>query len=301
MRPEAPAFEELTVAVPGGDLTVLRWPAAVSGAPTVVAVHGITANALAWGQVARQLAGRAALIAPDLRGRAASRTVRAPYGLARHADDVAELIGTLGLGPVRLAGHSMGAWVAALAAVRHPALVERLLLVDGAVTFPLPVGVREADALAAVLGPALARLSMTFPDRAAYRAFWRALPAFAAGWTAETDAYTQRDLVGTEPDLRSSCVPEAIREDGRQVMVDADAATAIHRISCPAELLWAERGLQDEPQGLYDPDRIEAAALDPTRVSVSPVPGTNHYSILTGEDGAAVVADRLVAERAVRE
>ncbi|MGE7435825.1 MULTISPECIES: alpha/beta fold hydrolase [Kitasatospora] len=296
MSPETPAPEELTVAVPGGDLAVVRWPATVPGAPTVVAAHGTTANALAWGQVARQLAGRATLIAPDLRGRAASRTVRAPYGIARHADDLSELIGALGLGRVRLAGHSMGAWVAALTALRHPALVERLLLVDGAVSFPLPVGADPDEVMAAVLGPSLARLSTTFPDREAYRGFWRGLPAFAAEWTAESDAFAQRDLVGAEPELRSSCVPEAIREDSRQVMLDADVTTAIHRVSCPVRLLWAERGLQDEPQGLYDQTRLEAAALDLAEVSVSPVPGTNHYTILMGQDGAAVVAEHLLAE-----
>ncbi|GAA0667368.1 alpha/beta hydrolase [Kitasatospora atroaurantiaca] len=297
MSHEPFSYEELNVSVPGGELAVLRWPAADTGAPTVVALHGITANALAWGAVARQLGGRATLIAPDLRGRGASRTVQGPYGLARHADDVAELITALGLGPVRLAGHSMGAWVAALTAVRHPEVVERLLLVDGAVSFPLPPGVHEDEALAAVLGPALARLSMTFPDRSAYRAFWQRHPAFVGAWSAESDAYTQRDLIGTEPGLRSSCVLAAVQEDGRQVLLDAEAAAAVHLLPCPAELLWAERGLLDEPQGLYDAKRIELAGLDPAKVSAVLVPDTNHYSILAGRSGAAAVVGRLLANR----
>ncbi|GAA1149771.1 pimeloyl-ACP methyl ester carboxylesterase [Kitasatospora gansuensis] len=288
-------YEELTVPVPGGDLTVLRWPATDPDAPTVVALHGITANALAWSEVARQLAGRATLIAPDLRGRAASRTVAGPYGLARHADDVAALVAALGLGPVRLTGHSMGAWIAALATVRHPELASSLLLVDGAVSFPLPVGVTEDAALAAVLGPALARLSMTFPSRDAYRAFWRQHPAFAGAWTAEFEAYIQRDLVGTEPELRSSCVPEAIRQDGGEVLLDKDAAGAVHRLPLPAELLWAERGLMDEPQGLYDVNRIELAGLDLERVKATPVPDTNHYTIVAGAAGAEQIVLRLLA------
>jgi len=283
-------YQELTVPVPGGELAVLHWPATVPDAPVAIAVHGITANALAWGALAGQLDGRVSLYAPDLRGRAASRTVEGPYGLARHADDVALLVRELGLGPVRLAGHSMGAWVAALTAVRHPEAVERLLLVDGAVSFPLPAGVSEDDALAAVLGPALARLSMTFEDREAYRAFWRRHPAMAA-WTEELDAYTQRDLVGTAPELRSSCVPEAIRLDGGQVLLDQDAAAAVHHLPCPAELLWAERGLMDEPQGLYDEQRIAAARLP---IPTAPIPDTNHYSIIVGEPGAKTIAVRLL-------
>ncbi|BFV59147.1 hypothetical protein KCMC57_up42510 [Kitasatospora sp. CMC57] len=289
-------YEELTVPVPGGELAVLRWPATEPGAPTVLALHGIAANALAWSEVARHLAGRATLIAPDLRGRAASRTVAGPYGLARHADDMAVLVAALGLGPVRLTGHSMGAWIAALATVRHPELAASLLLVDGAVSFPLPPGVTEDAALAAVLGPALAKLSMTFPSRDAYRTFWQQHPAFAGAWTAELDAYIQRDLVGAEPELRSSCVPEAIRQDGGEVLVDKDAAGAVHRLPLPAELLWAERGLMDEPQGLYDLNRFELAGLDLERVRATPVPDTNHYTILTGQAGAEQIVRRLLAD-----
>ncbi|SOB83990.1 alpha/beta hydrolase [Streptomyces sp. 1331.2] len=288
--------EELTVPVPGGDLAVLRWPAEEPGAPTVVAVHGITANSLAWYEVAHRLAGRVTLLAPDLRGRGASRSVAGPYGLVRHADDVAALIAALGSGPAVVAGHSMGAWIAALAALRHPGLVRRVLLVDGALTFPLPAGVPEEDALAAVLGPAVARLSMTFPDREAYRAFWQRHPAVGAAWTDGIDAHTQRDLVGEAPELRSSCVPEAVRIDGAQVLLDREAAAAVHRLTCPAELLWAERGLFDEPQGLYDHQRIGLAGLDPERVPASPVPGTNHYSILWNEAGADRIVRSLLAD-----
>ncbi|MFB7616437.1 alpha/beta fold hydrolase [Kitasatospora sp. NPDC056181] len=294
MSQSLPHPEQLTIPVPGGDLAVLRWPATVPGAPTVVAVHGITANGLAWFEVARRLAGRATLLAPDLRGRGASRAVSGLYGLARHADDVAALITELGLGPTVVVGHSMGAWITALTAVRHPGLVSRVVLVDGAVSFPLPEGVREEDALAAVLGPALARLSMTFPDRAAYRAFWQQHPAFNADWSDEIDAYTQRDLVGVEPELRSSCVLEAVQTDGAQVLLDQDAAAAVHRLPCPGELLWAERGLLNEPQGLYDDKRIELAGLDPARVAVAPVPDTNHYSILWGRAGVEAVLQRLL-------
>ncbi|MER7669199.1 alpha/beta hydrolase [Kitasatospora sp. NPDC096128] len=293
--------EESTVPVPGGDLAVLSWPADRPGAPTVVAVHGITANGLAWYEVARRLAGRATLLAPDLRGRGASRSVAGPYGLARHADDVAALIDGLGAGPVVVVGHSMGAWVTALTAVRHPELVRRVLLVDGALSFPLPGAVREEDALAAVLGPALARLSMTFPDRAAYREFWQRHPALGSDWSAGIDAYTQRDLVGSEPELRSSCLLEAVQTDGAQVLLDREAAEAVHRLPCPAELLWAERGLLDEPQGLYDEQRIGLSGLDRARVPASLVPDSNHYSILWGEAGAELIVRKLLADAPAAE
>ncbi|PYC84361.1 alpha/beta hydrolase [Streptomyces tateyamensis] len=282
--------EEFTVAVPGGALAALRWPALEAGAPTVVALHGITANALAWGAVARELAGRVTLVAPDLRGRARSAVLPGPYGLARHAEDAALLLGAMAEGPVLLAGHSMGAWVAALTAVRHPALVSRLLLVDGGVSFPLPPGAGSDQALAAVLGPALDRLSMTFPDFAGYLDFWQRHPAWPSLDRSTVLPYLERDLAGSAPRLRSACVRAAVEADGAEVLLDQEAAAAVHRLPCPAELLWAERGLQDEPRGLYDEARL--AGVQPAHRQV---PDTNHYSVLMGAAGARSVAEHLLA------
>jgi pimeloyl-ACP methyl ester carboxylesterase len=289
-----PEFEELSVPVEGGELTVLRWPASSPAAPVVLALHGITANGLAWGPVADALDGRATLLAPDLRGRAASASIPGPWGLGRHADDAAAVVHALaGGGPVTLTGHSMGAYVAAVAAVRHPALFSSVLLVDGGVGFPPPPGLDGDELLTAVLGPAMARLSMTFATRQAYREFWLAHPAVGGGWSDAVDAYLQRDLVGEEPTLRSSCVLDAVRADGVGVF-DSDCLEAVHKIPAPTRLLIAERGLLDEPQGLLDASRIAAAGVDTLRVPFEVVPDSNHYSILTAPAHAGRIADALL-------
>lgn len=292
--PEPLPFEELRVPVPGGDLTVLRWPATEPGAPTVLALHGITANGLSWGPVARHLAGRATLVAPDLRGRAGSAGLPGPYGIAAHADDTAALADALGLRFPVLAGHSMGAFTAALAAVRHPGRFGRVLLVDGGIGFPAPTHLSPDELMTAVIGPAMDRLSTTFRDRAAYRSFWQVHPAFAGGWTPEVEAYIQRDLVGEEPEMRSSCRLDAVRTDGVGLF-DEEVLAAVRRLPSPTTLLWAERGLMDEPQGLYDEERLTVA--EGTRITPLRAPGTNHYTVLTGERGAATVA-RLLLEAA---
>nr|WSW69495.1 alpha/beta hydrolase [Streptomyces sp. NBC_00995] len=288
------AYEEINVPVSGGELTALRWPATDHRAPTVVALHGITANALSWAAVARQLAGRVTLVAPDLRGRAGSSGLPGPYGIAAHTDDVAALTEALRLDRVVLAGHSMGAFVAALAAVRHPDRFGPLLLVDGGVGFPAPTHLTPDELLTAVIGPAMDRLSMTFPDRAAYRAFWRAHPAFADAWSNEVEGYIQRDLTGEEPALRSSCRIEAIRTDGVGLF-DEEVLTAVRKLPVGATLLWAARGLMDEEQGLYDERRLAAADLGGTRVEPVPMKDVNHYTVLTGERGGREIAERLVA------
>ncbi|MFB8115994.1 alpha/beta fold hydrolase [Streptomyces sp. NPDC055962] len=287
-------YEEIRVPVTGGELAALRWPAGETGAPVVVALHGITANALSWGAVARVLAGRVTLVAPDLRGRAGSAGLPGPYGIAPHADDAAALAKAAGDGPVVLAGHSMGAFVAALAAVRHPDRFGELVLVDGGFGFPAPTHLSADELLTAVIGPAMDRLAMTFPDRDAYRSFWRAHPAFGGeGWTPEVDAYLQRDLTGTEPAMRSGCVLEAVRTDGVGLFRD-EVLAAVRELPVPATLLWARRGLMNEEQGLYDETRLAAAGQPDTKVGAVPVEDVNHYTVLTGDKGAGEVAGALL-------
>jgi pimeloyl-ACP methyl ester carboxylesterase len=285
--------DEFDVPVAGGTLRVCRWGAWSGAAPVVLAAHGITANALSWAAVAAALAGRVTLLAADLRGRAASRRLPPPYGMVAHADDLVAILDHLGVTtPVPLAGHSMGAWVAAVTADRHPDRFSGVLLVDGGVALPTPPGADIDAMLHAVIGPAMQRLAMTFPSREAYLDFFRAHPALGAQFGPVVERYVLRDLVGTAPELRSSCVLEAIRADAADTLATPHTATAVHRLTVPARLMWAQRGMLDEPQGLYDEKRLAAAGLPPD-LTVEPVDDVNHYTILVGPRGARLVAERI--------
>lgn len=167
--------------------------------PLVLALHGITANALSWGAVASAVAGRARVVAPDLRGRAGSRAVAGPWGLGEHADDVPAVLDHLGVERAVLAGHSMGAFVAALAAARHPERVSGVLLVDGGFGFPPPAGVDGDELLHAVLGPAMARLSMTFASGDAYLEFWSQHPAVGPALEGPAAAVLRGSCCTTSP------------------------------------------------------------------------------------------------------
>jgi pimeloyl-ACP methyl ester carboxylesterase len=267
--------------------------------PLVLALHGITSNALAWLPVASALRGRVRLVAPDLRGRADSRAVTGPFGLGAHADDVRRVLDHLGAETAVLLGHSMGAFVAALAAARCPDRVTGVLLVDGGLGFSLAAGVDADTALAAVLGPALARLPMTFASDEEYLTFWSQHPAVSGLLSGETAEAVRRHLLhDLVPDgrgaLRSSCVADAVRADGAGVLADVETHAAVAASSVPTTLVWAERGLLDQPQGLYDSERLAALAL-PSRVRVRKAEDTNHYDVVLGRRGAAVVAEELLA------
>ena len=129
-----------------------------------------------------------------------------------------------------MAGHSMGGFVATALATRHPERVRRVVLVDGGPPLPIPPGVDVDDALAATLGPAMQRLDMTFADRGAYRAFWQQHPSFAGIWSGDVDDHVQHDLIGEEPEMRSSCVKEAVRVNGRELLADETVRTAVRDV-----------------------------------------------------------------------
>ncbi|MFI0941591.1 alpha/beta fold hydrolase [Streptomyces sp. NPDC021020] len=282
------AYEDSRVEVDGGRLSVRRWPGR-PGAGTVLAVHGITGNGLAWSRIAEELDG-VQVLAPDLRGRGLSRDVGGRSTMARHADDLRAVLDHFGVARAVLTGHSMGGFAACVAARRDPHRYSAVVLVDGGLGFPVPQDVDIDTVLHAVIGPAMRKLEMTFPDRAAYHAFWARHPAFAGLDGPDVAAYLDRDLVGTEPELRSACRGAAVREDAEDELRNPEVFAAIHELPLPARLLWAERGLQDEPVGLYAPEVVAGSGLAEAGVATAFLPGLNHYSVVLGRDGARVVA-----------
>ncbi|HET9173331.1 MAG TPA: alpha/beta hydrolase [Actinospica sp.] len=290
---------ETGVPVPGGELTVLRWPASepeAAGSPPILLVHGITGNALAWAAVADEVAGRRELLAVDLRGRAGSRNIAGPWGIDRNAADVLAVLDALHLDEVLLAGHSLGAFVAADAVATYPERFTRLVAVDGGLGFPLPPGADPDAILEAVVGPAVQKLSMTFADAEAYLDFHRVHPAFVGNWTPELTAYLVRDTRELEDGrVVSSCREEAIRADGKQVLLDDRIRTnLVSGLTCEVDFLYAARGMLNEPQALYDPARLSLAGLDRTPAHIELVPDTNHYTIVAPGPGAQAVVKALL-------
>lgn len=281
------SYRSISVTVDGGQLRGGEWNQ--SGAPTVVAVHGITANHRTFAPLADALPGHR-LLAPDLRGRGASRNLPGPWGIDRHAEDIARFITASASGPVVLVGHSMGGFVAAALVRRHSDLVSGLVLVDGGLPFPVPQGIDLDQVVARTLGPSLQRLQATFPSRDAYRQFWQAHPAFREAWSEAVADYVDYDLVGNPPELRSSVSSDAVRQDGRDQFEDPDMADVLGSFTGPARLLVVSRGLLDQPPGLYPEDELVRWRSRLPSLTIDEVPELNHYTIMLHPSGAARVA-----------
>src|ERR1039458_7785256 len=290
----APAGNGLPVPVPGGTLVAFALAGADRQAPAVLAIHGITANSQAWLAVARALGDQARLIAVDLRGRGASRTLPAPYGIAAHAADLLAVLDELELERTVVVGHSLGAYIAARLAVEHPERVRALVLVDGGLKIPGTEGVDPQQFLDAFLGPALARLKLSFATREAYHDWWRGHPALTAGDVAagDLDAYADHDLVGSEPQLRSGVAEAAVRADAADLFTTTEAA---EQPTIPATLLCAPRGLVDDPNPMQPVELVAAwAAGAPRERGMVAVADVNHYTIAMGHRGAGAVAQAVL-------
>lgn len=277
-----------TAPVDGGEVAGAIWNAGAPGIP-LLGLHGITANHRSFRGLAKAVA--APLLAIDQRGRAASRDLPGPYALVQLADDAARALDAAELDQAVVVGHSMGAFVATRLAERHPDRVRGLVLVDGGLPLrppPADVTVTAEEAL----GPAVARLSMEFESREAYRAFWLEHPAVGPYWSDLLEEYVDYDLREIDGALRASTRPEAMETNFLELGGSNGYTEAVHGLEgrgLPRVLLTAPRGLFDEVPPLYDCDWVQDWAERLPGLRVREVPDTNHYTILLGDGIPAVV------------
>jgi lipase len=278
------------VEVPGGTLRVVSFGA---GPRPALGVHGITANAMCWQAVARALPAGWTLHAVDLRGRGHSTALPGPFGFDTHAADLRQAALALGLEHPALIGHSLGAYIALLAAAAHPGIFGQLVLIDGGLPLPVPADADLDGLLAASLGPALQRLNQTYPTPEAYLDFWRAHPALTE-WTSDVEDYVRYDLTGEPGALRSRANPEAVRADSRELLTaPGRISAALHQLSRPTPVLRAPAGMFGQPPGLLPDELVTYWHSQVPQLHVTTVPATNHYSILFSPHAAAGIAAQL--------
>ncbi|MEU6596109.1 alpha/beta fold hydrolase [Streptomyces flaveolus] len=114
----------------------------------LVLVHGHPFDRTMWQPQLTEFAATRRVIAPDLRGYGASPVTPGKVPLARHAEDIAELLDHVGVDTFVLAGLSMGGQIAMECAARLGDRIRGLVLAD---TFPeaeTPEGRRSREAMA---------------------------------------------------------------------------------------------------------------------------------------------------------
>ncbi|MGW1377549.1 alpha/beta fold hydrolase [Streptomyces sp. NPDC002446] len=99
--------------------------------PGVLLLHGLMGRASHWAGTARRLSARHRPVALDQRGHGRSeKPAEGPYDREAYVDDAIAAVEQLGLAPVALVGHAMGALTAWQLAARRPDLVSALVICD---------------------------------------------------------------------------------------------------------------------------------------------------------------------------
>ena len=238
-----------------------RWGDAGDAGAVAMLLHCSLAHAGAWEGVARDLADRCALLAPDLvgHGRGPARELDRDYH--DHCTEVA--LGHLPDAPCHLIGHSFGASIALRLALDHPARVASLTLFEP-VLFAAAKGQpgwQKHRASMAGLGPLLAAGDL---DAAAahFLAEWGGGVLFSAMPEAQRAYMAARIWV----------VPEsapALEEDRAAIL------PRLGQLDCPTLMI---EGAQSPPV-IAEVQATLAAAIPQSRRAV--VAGAGHMAPIT--------------------
>jgi pimeloyl-ACP methyl ester carboxylesterase len=171
-----------TVSFGDMDFEVGDWPGEKG---TIIGVNGILGNWEMLRSLGDVFAPEYRFVTYDERGRGNS-SPGWESSMERHAEDLLELLVEMKIERPVLLGHSMGAYIAAIAAAREPS-VRAVIMLDG--------GGRMGPAQKAGIDPIFDRIAHVFPTEEAYLAAYRAVyDAKEMAWTPNLAAYIKHDL-----------------------------------------------------------------------------------------------------------
>ena len=269
-----------SLAVPGGDLA---YEVLGGTSEPVLAIHGISSHRRLWSWLHAE-APDLTLVAPDLRGRADSVDVAGPYGLARHADDMAAVLDALGLDRVPVVGMSMGGFVALTLRHRHPDRVASLTLVDGGFPLSPPPGLTPGN------------VEVAFADRTGRLGRrWDSVEEYLEYFTSTTgplldpeDPLLRHYL---EHDLRDGLVrlsADALVTDGGDTFF---GDVPWQDVGVPVRWTHAEWSIGHDSAPMYPADVVERYAAQ--CVSVVALEGLDHAGSIMTPRGAQATAALL--------
>jgi len=197
--------------------------------PPLLLIPGLGGNHMSWSLVARYLTSDFRLILVDPRDAGKSDKARTPYAITDVAEDMAVVIRDAGIKWTAVAGISMGGAIAQELAMRHPDLVERLVL----------VATYDTDDLRGTfIFEHLAHLRRTL----CREDYIRTLLPWVYTWqemqgSIDPEAAVQR--LAEDPYFQT---PEA-HERQMRATVSFHSRDRLHRIQCPTSLIFGDEDL----------------------------------------------------------
>jgi 3-oxoadipate enol-lactonase len=243
----------------------------------VVLVHSLAMDRSFWRPVAERLAANASVLIHDCRGHGQSDKLPGPVTVDLHADDLADLIDQRGWRTVMVAGASMGGCIALAFAIRHPARVSALGLVDTTAWY-------GADA------------PMNWEQRAN--------AALASGLSSLTDFQVTRwfgDKFRVDhPQLVKDCVDTFLRNDVAayaqtcRMLGACDLRAGLSTIAVPTAIVVGEEDYATPPAMAQAMHKVIAGA------TLTVLPGARHLTPLERPDDVAAELERLLERMSER-
>jgi 2-hydroxy-6-oxonona-2,4-dienedioate hydrolase len=224
------------------------------GKPVLLLLHGVTGHAEAY---VRNLAAHAEFFdvwAIDFIGHGYSTKPEHPLEIKHYLDHVTAVLDTLGAETAYLSGESLGGWVTARFAQRHPDRVERIALntMGGTMANPQVMQRLYTLSMEAAEDPSW--------DRVRARLEWlMADPAMVTD-----DLIRTRQQIFEQPDWKMACRMNMALQDPeirkRNMITDDD----LRSIQAPALVIWTTK----DPSGPVDEGRRIASLIPNARFAV---------------------------------
>lgn len=133
--------------VPGAGININVCQMGDASKPPVLMIHGIMDEWSSWNLVYDAFLEHYRVIAVDLRGHGESDKPERGYEPADYAADIASVIRELGVGPIAVVGHSLGAVTTCFLAADYPDLVKAAVMEDPPGRFNRDTGSRVTPML----------------------------------------------------------------------------------------------------------------------------------------------------------
>ena len=238
--------------------------------PVVVLVHGAAMDRTVWQMQTRYLAHHGFRVAAiDLPGHGMTPGTP-PETIEGYAAWLADVLANMNVGPVHLAGHSLGSFIALQVAADHPELVASLMMLGTASAMPVhPVLQTAADE-----GDSLA---------------WELMSGWAFGRSSKVGSHPSPggSMVGATQALLSRAEDGVLGNDLRASSGYEGALDAAPRVTAPVTLVLGDDDKMTPVRAAKD---LIAAFSDPTVVVI---PDCGHMMTIEAPD--AVRRAMLVA------
>jgi 3-oxoadipate enol-lactonase len=186
------------------------------GEPVVLS-HALGLDSTMWDDYAAHLAASGwQVLRYDHRGHGGSAAPADPYSMDDLVDDAARVIREWGRGPVTWIGLSMGAMVGQGLAIRHPELLDKLVLANTTSRYPEAAAASWSQRIATVQAQGMAAVAEMVVERYLHADFRAAHPDTA-------DAIRQRLLRDDAAGYAASC----------RAVANVDWLDRLARVACP--------------------------------------------------------------------